>query len=134
MPQTAADVLARSTAEYIVTGERITGSGIVLCLDEHSLFPPVACHTAGGVVRIPVVYIISPLAGEIGYFRVEAFDGPVLVRVGRMSEEYPIYLMSPCFAVATGVAIRIRVFLIDNIEGILGEVCRIPGFIQNRFP
>ena len=72
--------------------------------------------------------------GEIGYFRVEAFDGPVLVRVGRMSEEYRIYLMSPCFAVATGVAIRIRVFLIDNIEGILGEVCRIPGFIQNRFP
>lgn len=40
VPQTAADVLARSTAEYIVTGERITGSGIVLCLDEHSLFPP----------------------------------------------------------------------------------------------
>ena len=134
VPQTAADVLARSTAEYIVTGERITGSGIVLCLDEHSLFSPVACHTAGGVVRVPVVYIISPLAGEIGYFRVEAFDGPVLVRIGRMSEEYRIYLMSPCFAVATGVAIRIRVFLIDNIEGIFGEVCRIPGFIQDRFP
>lgn len=93
----------------------------MLCLDEHSLFPPVACHTAGGVVRIPVVYIISPLAGEIGYFRVEAFDGPILVRIGRMSEEYRIYLMSPCFAVATGIAIRIRVFLIDNIEGILAK-------------
>ena len=134
VPQTAADVLARSTAEYIVTGERITGGGIMLCLDEHSLFPPVACHTAGGVVRVPVVYIISPLAGEIGYFRIEAFDGPVLVCIGRMSEEYRIYLMSPCFAVATGIAIRIRVFLIDNIEGIFGEVCRIPGFIQDRFP
>lgn len=62
-----------------------------------------------------------PLAGEIGYFRVEAFDGPVLVCIGRMSEEYRIYLMSPCFAVATGIAIRIRVFLIDNIEGILAK-------------
>ena len=90
VPQTATDVLARGAAEYIITGERIMGCGIVLCLDEHGLFAPVACHTAGGVVRIPVVYIISPLAGEIGYFRVEAFDGPVLVRVGRMSEEYRI--------------------------------------------
>lgn len=30
VPQTAADVLARSTAEYIVAGERITGGGIML--------------------------------------------------------------------------------------------------------
>ena len=47
VPQTAADVLARSTAEYIVTGERITGGGIMLCLDEHSLFPQLRATRLG---------------------------------------------------------------------------------------
>ena len=42
--------------------------------------------------------------------------------------------MAPCLAVAAAVAIRIGIFGIDYVTGLLGEVRRIPCLVQNRFP
>ena len=42
--------------------------------------------------------------------------------------------MPACFAVTSAITIRIRIFGIHDITGVLGEISRIPSLVQDRFP
>lgn len=85
--------------------------GIMPSLDKHCLLSPVASYPAGRVMRIPIIYVISPFTGEVSDFGVELLYSPVFVCIGRMGEKDRVYFMAACLAVATGVTIRIRIFL-----------------------
>ena len=111
MPQASSYVLAWCTIKHVIAGIWIVGSGIMPSLDKHCLPSPVASYPAGRVMRIPIIYVISPFTGEVSDFGVELLYSPVFVRIGRMGEKDRVDFMAACLAVATGVTIRIRIFL-----------------------
>ena len=111
MPQAASHVLSGGTIKYVIASIWIARCCIMPGLDKHGLFSPVAGHPAGRVMRVPVVYVISPFTGEVSDFGVELLYSPVFVRIGRMGEKDGIDFMTARLAVATGVTIRIRIFL-----------------------
>ena len=85
-------------------------------------------------MRTPVIHIITPFTGKVGYFRIGILVAPRLAIVGRMGEKYRKMFFAACSAVATGITVGVRILLVYNITGVLGEVFRIPGFIEDRFP
>ena len=134
MPQTTAHMLSGSAVEHIVTGKGVGRGSIMLRLDQHGVFAPVAGHTAWRIMRVPVIHIVTPLTCEVCDIGIHVRHGPLLVGIGRMTKLHGIYFMPTGFTVATRVAVRIRILLTDDVLCPFGKVGRIPCFVQDRFP
>jgi len=134
MPKASSHMLARSTVKGIIRGIGITGIGIMPGLDKHRLLAPVTRYPARGVMRTPVVHIVTPLAGKISNAGGCVFHMPHLAVEGRVSKQYRKMLMPARSTVATGVTIRIRIFLSYNICGLFGKILRIPSLVEHRLP
>ena len=85
-------------------------------------------------MRAPIIHIVAPLSGKIGNFRIGIRSTPGFPIKRRMSEKYREIFFTTRSAVATGITIRVRIFLIDQFTGLLGKIIRIPSFIQYGFP
>ena len=101
MPKTTADVLACGAIEAIVRSIGVARFGIVLRLHEHRHLAPIACHTAGRIVAVPIVDIVAPFTGEIRDALVHLRNGDI-VAVGGMGKQHFVIFM----AASRGVAAR----------------------------
>ncbi len=134
MPQAAAHVLACGEVKRFITCIRIRWLGIALGLNQHWNFTPNTIDAAGRVVRVPIIYVIAPFAGEVGDFGVEHIYAPSFAASLRMGKEYRIVFASFRGSVACSVAIGVGILLVDDVLYCFGKICRIPSFVQYRFP
>lgn len=135
VPETPAHMLARRPPQSVVARILIVRAGISFGLDEHRHLAPPAVHAARRIVRVPVIDVVPPLAGEIAHLRIQlpGIERPV-APVERMGELHGKVFGSAGRGIATRITVRIGILLMQDSHDIRGEILRIPCLVENRAP
>ena len=82
----------------------------------------------------PGIHVVPEFPGEIRLVVFPLLDGPVLVSRGGMGIKHFIMFAALGHRIASGIAPRIRVFLMHQVTDLLGKIFRIMGLIENGLP
>ena len=134
MPQASSHMLSGGTIQGIIAGILIIRLAITLCLNQHRVLTPRPAGTTRRIMRIPVIHVITPLSGKVGFLRIQFTYAPALITILRMSELYVVIFTSLCRSITGCIAVWIWIFLVYDTFHLLGKVVRIPSLVEDRFP
>ena len=97
----------------------------MLGLDQHRRFTPTAVHPAIGVLRIPIIDVVTPLAHKVSLGR---------VHLAAWSQQHGEVFRAVGTIIARRGAVGIREFFGHRLCGFLGEIGRVVGLVEHRLP
>ena len=126
VPERAAHMLSRSSVQFLQTSEIVRGAGIMRCLYQLGYLSPCQVYPTCWIMRIPIINIITPLAGEVTFCRFHI--------IGRMRKQNIKIFITTRFTVTPRITIWIGIFFFYYVIWVSSKVGRIMSFIQNGLP